>query len=344
MNKKEKIAFALVAAIAMTSGGFAFGQSVNNVSSDQVIYACVTGVNGNITKVSNTPKTCPRGTTPLSWNMVGPKGDQGIQGIQGIQGDKGDVGSVEYIPAHYLLGPNGERIRFIFTRLGEFILINDVLYQWDGVEIQADYLSEGWSTSYFKSLDCSGDAFKTSEWGGTILSNLALRDHPSGRFAILEKSSETKISDYKSYVGSEGSCEALSANRLSNVLLNMAQHIDDLSSSAPLRDRNWIRLDFINCKVSISLNGANWEYSFDDCKLSDHDYALLYPQYLNAPLLEKPLTYGDSFGNSNVLKQLAQDLRNLANVEFRFQNQGYKLRYVQKPDISSSNGWHEVIE
>jgi hypothetical protein len=92
VNKKEKLAFSVVAALAMTSGGFAFGQSVNNVSSDQVIYACVTGVNGNITKVSNTPKTCPKGTTPISWNMVGPKGDQGSQGIQGSPGAKGDLG------------------------------------------------------------------------------------------------------------------------------------------------------------------------------------------------------------------------------------------------------------
>ncbi len=94
MNKKEKLAFAVVAALAMTSGGFAFGQSVNNVSSDQVIYACVTGVNGNITKVSNTPKTCPRGTSPISWNMVGPKGDQGLQGVQGEQGLRGATGPI----------------------------------------------------------------------------------------------------------------------------------------------------------------------------------------------------------------------------------------------------------
>ena len=116
LNKKEKLAFAVVAALAMTSGGFAFGQSVNNVSSDQVIYACVTGVNGNITKVSNTPKTCPKGTTPISWNMVGPKGDQGIQGIkgdQGIQGLKGDPGAStsSETPQFTLVGPNGEKYK-----------------------------------------------------------------------------------------------------------------------------------------------------------------------------------------------------------------------------------------
>lgn len=76
----------------MTSGGLAFGQSVNNVSSDQVIYACVTGVNGNIIKVSNSPKTCPRGTSPISWNMLGPKGDAGPQGVSGEKGQKGDQG------------------------------------------------------------------------------------------------------------------------------------------------------------------------------------------------------------------------------------------------------------
>ncbi len=96
LNKKEKLAFAVVAALAMTSGGFAFGQSVNNVSSDQVIYACVTGVNGNITKVSNTPKTCPRGTSPISWNMVGPKGEQGLPGVKG---EKGDLGASEITPS-----------------------------------------------------------------------------------------------------------------------------------------------------------------------------------------------------------------------------------------------------
>jgi hypothetical protein len=76
----------------MTGSGFAYGQSVNNVSNTQVIYACVTGINGNIVKVSNTQKTCPRGTTPISWNMVGPQGIQGIPGTAVAKGDKGDKG------------------------------------------------------------------------------------------------------------------------------------------------------------------------------------------------------------------------------------------------------------
>jgi len=89
MNKKEKLAFAVVTTLALTGGGIAFGQTINPVSSDQVINACVTGVNGNITKVSNTQKTCPKGTTPISWNKVGPQGQPGIQGIQGPKGDSG---------------------------------------------------------------------------------------------------------------------------------------------------------------------------------------------------------------------------------------------------------------
>jgi hypothetical protein len=92
MNKKEKLAFGVLAVIAMTGSGFAYGQSVNNVSNTQVIYACVTGVNGNIVRVSNTQKTCPRGTTPISWNMVGPQGIQGIPGAAVAKGEKGDPG------------------------------------------------------------------------------------------------------------------------------------------------------------------------------------------------------------------------------------------------------------
>jgi hypothetical protein len=80
VNKREKIVLAVAVALAMTSSGLAFGSATTNSGSDQVIYACVTGVNGNIVKVSSTQKTCPRGTTPISWNMSGPKGDTGASG------------------------------------------------------------------------------------------------------------------------------------------------------------------------------------------------------------------------------------------------------------------------
>ncbi|NDC47684.1 MAG: hypothetical protein EBZ61_01130 [Micrococcales bacterium] len=170
MNKKEKLAFAFVAALAMTSGGFAFGQSVNNVSSDQVIYACVTGVNGNITKVSNTPKTCPRGTTPISWNMVGPKGEQGIQGVQGPKGDQGVQGissssnesmffrngNMDYpIIMNYSTGPkikiNGQYWGFWIS--GSNLYLNS----------SAPFGGSPLDTVYFKSSDCSGT--------GTIVSS-----------------------------------------------------------------------------------------------------------------------------------------------------------------------------
>jgi len=117
MTRKEKLAFAVVAALAMTSGGFAFGQSVNNVSSEQVIYACVTGVNGNITKVSNAPKTCPRGTTAISWNSVGPRGEQGPVGLQGIQGPKGDaaVSPSEIQPSGFFLQGNNSQTYYLIS-------------------------------------------------------------------------------------------------------------------------------------------------------------------------------------------------------------------------------------
>lgn len=93
MNKKQKLAIGIVATLALSGGGFSFAQSVNNVNSSQVIYACVTGVNGNIVRVSNVPRTCPRGTTPISWNTSGPKGDQGQRGETGPQGPKGANGN-----------------------------------------------------------------------------------------------------------------------------------------------------------------------------------------------------------------------------------------------------------
>ena len=92
MNKREKIVLAVAVALAMTSSGLAFGSATTNSGSDQVIYACVTGVNGNIVKVSSTQKTCPRGTTPISWNMSGPKGDTGASGEKGERGEQGIPG------------------------------------------------------------------------------------------------------------------------------------------------------------------------------------------------------------------------------------------------------------
>jgi hypothetical protein len=172
MNKKEKLAFAFVVALAMTSGGFAFGQSVNNVSSDQVIYACVTGVNGNITKVSNTPKTCPKGTTPISWNMVGPQGVQGMPGTAGMKGDKGETGAQGLAGASgagvgqsdaYLVDPAGIEHPIVnFGGSVPLVKVNDTYWgfsNWGGFRPSDVIFYHYPPVELYKKPNCQGDLF-----------------------------------------------------------------------------------------------------------------------------------------------------------------------------------------
>ena len=116
MNKTAKIVIASLATLLLTGGGFAIGQPFYSVNTNQTIYACVTGINGNIVKASNNPLTCPKGATPISWNTVGPKGETGAtgpqglkgdQGIQGVKGDKGDRGETGATGPQGLKGDQG---------------------------------------------------------------------------------------------------------------------------------------------------------------------------------------------------------------------------------------------
>jgi len=80
------VGFGLVASAAATSP---------NLNAD-VLYGCVTPVNGNLTRVSTTPPTCPKNTSLITWGAKGAQGNVGAQGpvgLQGIKGDKGDTGS-----------------------------------------------------------------------------------------------------------------------------------------------------------------------------------------------------------------------------------------------------------
>lgn len=88
--KKQLIV--LLSSFLFAIGGIAVASSPAWVNSGQVIYACVTGVNGNITKVSNVEKSCPRGSFPIYWNQQGLKGDTGAKGDQGSKGDTGAQG------------------------------------------------------------------------------------------------------------------------------------------------------------------------------------------------------------------------------------------------------------
>ena len=201
MNKKEKLAFAVVAALAMTSGGFAFGQSVNNVSSDQVIYACVTGVNGNITKVSNTPKTCPKGTTPISWNMAGPKGDQGFKGLDGLKGERGEQGKPGIaadnpVPTTYFVSPTGTKIPVyigvlakpaIFYKGAEYQLFVSTNGSIPTVAVGTYGLIDRSGELWFTTPDCSGQSYVVSGYNQQLYFRSAYFDQNIGRVVSMEQ-------------------------------------------------------------------------------------------------------------------------------------------------------------
>lgn len=60
-----------------------------------IIYGCEDNTTHDVTQIATQLPTCPDSTTPVQWNVTGPKGDTGNQGdpgIQGTQGPKGDTG------------------------------------------------------------------------------------------------------------------------------------------------------------------------------------------------------------------------------------------------------------
>jgi hypothetical protein len=63
------------------------------IGPDGVIHGCYS--NGSYQgqhALTLTDGTCPAGTTAISWNQQGPKGDTGAQGPQGVKGDTGAQG------------------------------------------------------------------------------------------------------------------------------------------------------------------------------------------------------------------------------------------------------------
>jgi hypothetical protein len=87
MNKREKLAFVLVGTLALTTSGLAY--AVSSVPLTQDIYGCVATSSGAVTNLSSKKPQCPKGTSLLTLNVQGPKGDQGFQGSKGDRGEKG---------------------------------------------------------------------------------------------------------------------------------------------------------------------------------------------------------------------------------------------------------------
>jgi len=91
MRQNTKVTLA-IAALLLSSGGFAIGATTG------AIYACLS-TSGTLTKVAKVTPKCPKGTSLISWNQVGPQGPQGIAGPQGQAGQSGIDGEN---------GPQGE--------------------------------------------------------------------------------------------------------------------------------------------------------------------------------------------------------------------------------------------
>ncbi len=74
-------------ALFIAATGFAVGAIPTRSG---VIHACYKTKNGALSVVSGSK--CPRGTRPLSWNQLGPKGSNGARGATGATGAKGANG------------------------------------------------------------------------------------------------------------------------------------------------------------------------------------------------------------------------------------------------------------
>jgi len=243
MNNKEKLAFAVVAALAMTSGGFAFGQSVNNVSSDQVIYACVTGVNGNITKVSNTPKTCPKGTSPISWNMVGPKGDQGIRGLQGDKGNQGERGGAEFStkPTSFMVSPAGDKYPiYLGKTLNESVYIDGLELPVVGNPTETPHIVRGFELwegfqvgPFYATNNCSGSKLGFIDdvrYSKFILPGVIYRaSDSSGPRNFFVKQADAKASQILSWSTTRG-CESIALGEDGTVFEEIEVSLDDYST------------------------------------------------------------------------------------------------------------------
>lgn len=155
MNKKKLARIIAATVLAITAGGgYALGASTPfTLNSNGPFYACVTGVNGNITKVTNTPKTCPKGTVSINWNSVGPKGDKG---------DPGDDGSANSTLTTYLESPDGTQRYPYFADpdAGPQVYVDGTLFTYSFTELTG---SNSFNGAYafkrvYKSSNCSGSA------------------------------------------------------------------------------------------------------------------------------------------------------------------------------------------
>jgi len=103
MKSNRKILSIAVVLVVFT-GGLAVGAPSNEGS----LFACLSSA-GTLSKVSSKAPKCPKGTSLISWNKVGPQGKQGVQGKQGLQGLAGEKGDQGIQGLQGLTGEKGEQ-------------------------------------------------------------------------------------------------------------------------------------------------------------------------------------------------------------------------------------------
>jgi hypothetical protein len=139
----------------------------------QVIHACANNFNGDL-KVVAAGAPCPRGWSPLSWNVTGPmglpgqegppgpQGPQGVAGPQGLQGQQGPQG---------LQGPQGQGSNLLVDTNGKtvgsigiptFWVLRQIAGVW--VELAVSDPTSGFDSSptltwFYQSSDCTGQAY-----------------------------------------------------------------------------------------------------------------------------------------------------------------------------------------
>jgi hypothetical protein len=104
----KKFKFGIVGSIAslILVGGLS-ASIVQAAAPETKIYACVTGINGNIIRVKMTPHTCPARTTPIEWSVSGAQGIQGVRGEAGPRGEMGIQGPAGLEGKQGIAGPKG---------------------------------------------------------------------------------------------------------------------------------------------------------------------------------------------------------------------------------------------
>jgi hypothetical protein len=91
---KVKVAAAVIAAATLSGGAAVWATTSAPPSTPTTIWACKINVTGLVRVVDGPGQCSSRYETPLSWNVVGPKGATGATGPAGAKGATGPAGPI----------------------------------------------------------------------------------------------------------------------------------------------------------------------------------------------------------------------------------------------------------